>query len=75
MCPIPEKLGLSPIGINKKNNQIFCATSAMASLGGYIKATDDQGKARAGPNNSGRKHTLMAYKSMLLHLIQQEAWQ
>ena len=45
-CPFPSSKGLSPIGINTKN-QIICATSAMASLCGYIKATDDNEAATA----------------------------
>jgi len=46
--PKPGKLGLRPIGINSKTNQIICATSAMASLCGFIQATDNASKAHAG---------------------------
>ncbi|MGB0941102.1 MAG: DUF4157 domain-containing protein [Marinomonas sp.] len=46
--PKPGKLGLRPIGINSKTHQIICATSAMASLCGFIQVTDNDSKAQAG---------------------------
>ena len=47
----------------------------MASLYGYIKATDDQDKARAGAIQFMQETHINGLQVMLLHLIQQEALQ
>lgn len=45
--PGPGKLGLNPIGVNQYR-QIICATSAMATLCGFIQANDSHNDGQAG---------------------------